>query len=129
MPFTVLSPPATDDKVQEVGKRIIELAYKLERPIDVEGFLMAWIRGTRVIIETDNDGKDVGIAFVAMGDRWLYMDRGVTVLFYKMQNEAGFIDFMKSMGAAIGARALILEAGPPEKLDGEERSVVREIYL
>lgn len=130
MPFKVIPPPANDKDFQEVGQRIIELTYKTGRPVDVEGFLHAWISGIRVIIETDNDGKDIGLAYAAMGDRWLYMDRTVSILYQNVKDKAGFMSFVESIATAMGASKLIIEADEPErKLEKETVVCVREIDL
>lgn len=130
MPFKVIPPPANEKDFQEVGQRIIELTYKLGRPIDVEGFLHAWIGGIRVIIEMDNDGKDIGIAYAAMGERWLYMDRTVSILYQNIKDKAGFMAFIESVSAAMGASKLIIEADEPiRKLEREVIVGVREIDL
>lgn len=130
MPFKVIPPPANDKDFQEVGQRIIELTHKTGRPVDVEGFLHAWISGIRVIIETDSDGKDIGLAYAAMGDRWLYMDRTVSILYQNVKDKAGFMSFVESIATAMGASKLIIEADEPErKLEKETVVCVREIDL
>ncbi|MCM1516212.1 MAG: hypothetical protein NC080_07380 [Paraprevotella sp.] len=130
MPFEVIPPPENEDKLKTVGQRIISASYALDRPIDIEGFLHAWISGIRVILETDNDGKDIGIAFCAMGDRWLYKDRAVSVMFKNVKDEQGFFSFVKSVAVALGAKTLIVEADQPlQKLEGEVVQAVREISL
>lgn len=130
MPFIVVSPPSTDEDLKRVGKKVIDAAFKLGRPLDVEGFLKSWILGTRVIAETDAEDNYIGLAFVAMGDRWLFDDSAVSVMWKNVTDEAGFEQFIRAIGTAFGAKLLFIELNEPIS-ESETESVkgVRRIKL
>lgn len=129
MPFIVISPPGTDEALAEEGKKILEAVASFGHSLNVEDFLHAWIRGIRVVAETDSSGKYIGIAFVMMGDRWLFNDKAVSVLLSFIEDKAGFIQFLRSIASAIGASKLIYEDRILEKTDTEITWAVKEITI
>lgn len=130
MPFIVIPPPKDETELESEGKKILEAAFTLGRPVDVEGFLQAWIRGICVVAETDPKGRYVGIAFAVQGDRWLYVDKAVTVLYKKVIDRKGFVEFMRAIAIASGANRLIIEDDEPiEKDVAHEIWAVREYIL
>ena len=130
MAFIMVPPPKNEQEMAETGKKVVEAAFKAGRPVDIEGFLQAWLKGIRVIAETDKDGNYIGIAFAAIGDRWLYVDKAVTVLYKKVNDREGFVAFMKTIATAMGAGRLIIEDDEPlEKDESHELWAVREHLL
>lgn len=125
MAFIVVAPPGTDEELKAAGKKIVEAAFKLGRPLDVEGFLQAWIMGTRVIAETDANGEYIGLAFAAIGHRWLFDDTAVSVLWKKVTDDAGFEQFIRAIGAACGAHLLFMEL--PEPISESEIESVKGV--
>lgn len=136
MPFAVLPPPAeinallnnglpisaaveqAGGRLAEIAKPIVSSAEALGIKLDVPGFLYAWINGTRVLVEKDAEGKIIGMAFVAVGRKWVSHDDSATVLEIKGENRDGMIEFAKAIAGAVGARYLYMEAQASKRPDG-----------
>ena len=130
MPYEVIQPPTSDDKVVEVGKEIIDAAIKLGRPVDVEGFLQAWYVGLRVIAERDDKGVITGLAFVNIGQRWLFLDNAALVVWHKCENEKAMLDYITMICNAMGVQCLYHDSEEPiEKTDRIEKYVVTKHIL
>lgn len=125
MGFAVEQPPKADEQLAEKGKEIFEAAKRLGLDLDVQGFLMSWVGGTRVIVERDTSGTIVSLAFLAVGKRWLHDDFTATVLDLRGNREP-MLCFIRTIANALGATALFTEE--PEPLEQGEnfiRYVVR----
>lgn len=107
MPFFVLQPPKDEAQFAELGKEIYAAAKAFGMTMEAEGFLLAWVGGTRVIVERI-DGKIASLALVTIGKRWTYSDFTATVLFYHGSDQ--MLEFIKQIAAALGASALFHEA-------------------
>ena len=129
MPFIVVAPPDTDEALAETGRKILETALSYGHRIDTEGFLQAWIRGVRVFAETDDKGDYIGVAFVMMGDRWLFTDRAASVLLALVKDKDGLIQFVRSVATAMGASKVIYEDRVLEDTKQETVWAVRELKL
>lgn len=106
--FKVITPPEDQDQFAQTSKRIVEAAHKLGFPLEVEGFLMSWVSGTRVIVE-EQDGEIVGLALVTMGKRWVQNDFTATILAFKGDDR--LFDFVKQIAIAMGSSSLLMQDG------------------
>lgn len=140
--FSVLPPPAelTDAvrngtplpaavdavgaKLAEAAKPIVEAAQRLGVPVDPSGFMFAWVNGVRVIAEKDGEGKIVGIAFLALGKRWIGDDGGATLLAMESEHPFELMSFVKSIAAAMGATHVYHETRVVEREDGVKEHIV-----
>lgn len=136
MPFTVIPPPAeinallnngatlpsaveqAGSQLAEIAKPVASAAERLGITLDVPGFLYAWINGTRVLVEKDAAGQIVGMAFLAVGKKWVSHDDSATLLEMRGGDRAGMIEFAKSIAGAVGARYLYLEEQSGKRPDG-----------
>jgi hypothetical protein len=109
MPFTVIQPPADETKFAEVGRELFEAAARLGIKLHREGFLMAWVNGTRALIERDATGAIVSMALMSVGHRWFPDDFTATVLASEGNTEA-MLEFAKTIATALGAATLFYEA-------------------
>lgn len=127
--FKVIQPPADEKILAETGKRIISAALDLGMTPDTQGFLMAWINGTRVVIEEDGTGKIVGLALLALGKRWVQNDFTATILGIKGENFDGMLDFIKQICAVMGVTSLFHQPDGAVEENGQLVHRVLELKL
>lgn len=126
--FTVIAPPAeinallkqgmtlakaseaAGEQLAEAAKPIWQAAKDLGLTLDVPGFLYAWLSGTRVLAEKDGD-RIVGLAFMAVGKKWVSDDTSATIIETAGENASGMLEFAKTIAAALGATTLYATAG------------------
>lgn len=136
MPFAVIPPPAEINallnngmslpaaveaagaQLAEIAKPMAAAAESLGIKLDIPGFLYAWINGTRVLVEKDASGTIVGMAFLAVGKKWVSHDDSATILEMRGGDRAGMVEFAKSIAGAVGARYLYLEEQSGQRPDG-----------
>lgn len=104
--FKVMQPPADEVALAETGKEIIAAAIELGMNPDTQGFLLAWINGTRVAVEKDSTGKIIGLALIALGKRWVQNDFTATLLDMRGENRDGMLEFVKQICAVLGVTSL-----------------------
>jgi len=116
--FTVIAPPLDEKKLAEVGKEVLEAAQRLGFQLHAEGFARAWLEGTLVLAERDDETKEiVGMCVMACGHRWLADDEAGNIMLLKGRNEEGLIDFAINIASARGAGKLYVERGEPVPQD------------
>lgn len=108
MPFAALQPPKDETAFATLGKEIVGAARGLGIKLDAEGFLLAWIGGTRVIVERDQLGTIVGLALVTIGKRWVQSDFTATVL--EIVGSDQLLEFTKQICSAMGATSMFMES-------------------
>lgn len=130
MGFSVEQPPKDDTALAAKGKEIVEAAKALGLNLDTEGFLLAWLNGTRVLVERDASNEIIGFALVAIGHRWLHNDFTASVLDIRGPNREGMLAFLTTIANALGATDIFIEdVEPIEVTAGFTRYSVRKIHL
>lgn len=109
MSYQVVQPPAADDAFAAVGKELYDASVALGMTMDVEGFLLAWVKGTRVVVEKDREGQVVGMALVAVGKQWVTGKQTASVLEMRTPDPETMGDFVKQMAAVMGAESLYMD--------------------
>ena len=109
MSYHVLQPPTDGEAFKTLGKEIFDASRELGMTLDAEGFLFAWVNGTRVIAERDATGKIIGLALLAVGKRWHASDFTASLLEMKSPDMDGMMDFAKQMCAVMGASSLFAD--------------------
>lgn len=126
--FKVLQPPADEKTFAELGQKIIAASIKLDMKLDTEGFLMAWLNGTRVVVETQGD-EITGIALIAIGKRWVQNDFTATLLALESDNKEPLLDFVKQICAVLGVTSLFHQPGGAVEENGQLVHRVLELKL
>ena len=121
--FKVIQPPADEQVFAETSKRIFDAAHRLGMKLEIEGFLMAWVSGTRVIVE-EKDGEIIALALVTMGRRWVQDDFAATLLDSRGGDERMF-EFIKQIAIAMGSQSLIMQDG--EGVEEGDKTVYRVV--
>lgn len=128
MPFTVIQPPADETKFAEVGRELFEAAGKLGIKLNFEGFLMAWVNGTRALVERAPTGEIVGLALMSVGHRWV--PEGFTATILAMEgNVETMLEFAKTIATALGASSLFYEAAEVVDQDSQQLHTIVEMRL
>lgn len=127
MPFQVIQPPKDEERFAQAGKEIFAAAKARGLTLDPEGFLMAWVSGTRVVVERDAEGAIIGLGLVTVGKRWLQSDFTATVLFFEGSDE--LFGFLKQICAALGATALFYETGMLSSTNGLSTYEITKYHL
>ena len=128
MPFTVIQPPADETKFAEVGRELFEAAGKLGIKLNFEGFLMAWVNGTRALVERAPTGEIVGLALMSVGHRWV--PEGFTATILAMEgNVETMLEFAKTIATALGASSLFYEAAEVVDQGGQQLHTIVEMRL
>lgn len=140
--FCVLAPPAeltealrngvplaeaaekVGTKLAEMAKPIVDAGQRLGIPVDPPGFMFAWVNGVRVIAEKDGQGEIVGLAFLAVGHRWIGADGGATLMAMESEHPFEMMNFIKAIAAATGATTLYHETRVVERENGIKEHVV-----
>lgn len=128
MPFTVIQPPADETKFAEVGRELFEAAGKLGVKLNFEGFLMAWVNGTRALVERDPAGAIVSLALMTVGHRWVPEGFTATILAIE-GNVDTMLEFAKTIAAALGASALFYETGDVTEQGDRRLHAIVELRL
>lgn len=129
MTFSVVQPPKDEAKFAEVGKELFEASSRLGMTIEVEGFLHAWVAGTRVVVDRDDSGQITTLAMIAVGKRWVDNEHKATVLLWSGDREK-LIAFVRQIGGMMGlSSVLIEEPGSEEVAPGELQYRVTEYLL
>lgn len=136
MSFHVLAPPAEikrlmdtgasmADAVEDAGTQLAEVAKpvwsaaeRLGFTLDVPGFLYAWLGGTRVMVEKDEQGEIITMGFLAVGKKWTNSDDSATLLENKGANPEAMMEFAKQIASAVGARIMFYEFATHQREDG-----------
>lgn len=127
--MNVESPPRDQEKFGELGKELAEASKALGMNLHVEGFLLAWASGVRVLTERDSNGAIVSMLLMAAGERWVYSDVKATVLMVK-GDVPKMMNFARTIAKAIGATGLLYEEDAPlEKTESRTRFAVVEEVL
>lgn len=130
MPFKIIKVPREQQELADVGLEIVVAANDLGKPVDSDGFLRAWLSGTKVLAEVNDKGKIIGLAFMVSGRRWFEDFDTATLLNIMGENKDGMMDFANSVASASGAYSLIYDTGEEEKLpDGTVRHYIHEVLL
>lgn len=127
MPFAVLQPPKDEAQFAELGKEIYQAAKKLGLNMDAEGFLLAWVGGTRVFVERAADGQIVGLGLVALGKRWVQSDFTASALFFSGTDQ--LMDFILQICHALGATSLFKETGMLTRGQKQSTFEITEYHL
>lgn len=109
MSFHVVPPPKEEKALAETGKELVQAAFNLGANIQPEGFLYAWVGGTRAIVERDESGKIITLAMMQVGKRWVENDLTGTVLILEGANQEPMVEFLKSICAAMGASQMFVQ--------------------
>jgi hypothetical protein len=104
--YQVLQPPTEEAAFAERGKEIVAAAKALGMKLDTEGFLIAWVNGTRVLVERDADQQIIAMALVAVGKRWVKDDFTATVLELRGIHPDMMLGFVMQIAAALGAASV-----------------------
>lgn len=115
MGFRVITPPKAEEQIANEGKRIIDASHRLGAELDVEGFLLSWLNGTRVVVEEDNDGVIVSVCMFSAGERWNAPGKSAHVLVLEGNIEPT-LDFVKTLCQAMGVATLFCQRGKPEEV-------------
>lgn len=113
MSYEVIQPPTSEQSLAKLGEEVLLAAKELGRPMDVEGFLQAWLSGLRVIAERNAENKITGLALLAVGRRWLFQDVAATVVWKKAKDDAALLNYIKMLASALGAVNLYVETDKP----------------
>lgn len=127
--FQVLTPPKNnDEKMAETAKEVLKAAIDLGgEPMDVEGFLFAWVGGTRVVVQRDDSTQAItGVCIFQAGKRWT--ENATTAHVLRIDgNREDLLVFVTTLCQAIGATKLYVpEDGFVEQPDGTRIHIVRE---
>lgn len=110
MSLSVIQPPGDEAKFAEVGKELYAAAKALGMNIDVEGFLHAWVSGLRVVIERDDDTKEItGMVLLQGGLQWNQNRHTASVMEIRGRNVDNLVEFTKQVASAMGAQSLFIE--------------------
>lgn len=125
----VEAPPKDDEKLKEKAKELVTAAIRLGLGIEPQGFIVAWATGVRVIVDRDDEtGEVVGMAFLAVGQRWTDSLDKATLL-----RVIGDLDkilaFAKTVAKAAGSVSLFHEERVLEETEDFTRFVVKETFL
>lgn len=107
MPFVVVSPSKDEQVFAKEGRELLEASKRLGFNFDPQGFLSAWVGGTRVAAEKDAEGQIVGMAVFAVGKRWVQNDFTATMLDFNGSEQ--LLDFVKQLCKVFGATTLFME--------------------
>lgn len=130
MAFEIYTPPGDDKELADRAKEVLNAAAKLGEPMNIEGFLFAWVGGTRVAVERDDaTGEIVSIGIFTAGKRWTHND--VTAHVLRLEgNRKAMLGFIITMCKAIGATSIYVEEPEPLEATTEHRRyAVREIFV
>lgn len=126
----VIAPPSTDEGLHQVGRRIVEAGQKLGIHLEPEGFLYAWVSGTRVIVIEDADKNITSMALMTYGMRWVDSDSVATILRLEGDQQEELLKFCATLATGLGATQLVYEIDPTERLtDKEQMHFVRRLEL
>lgn len=129
MPFFVIQPSTNEQVMAERATEIGEAAARLGMNFDFEGFVRAWVAGTRVVVERNEEGEIISLAFLVAAPRWLENDFPASVLDIK-GNREGMLEFIKQIAPAIGCDKLFVgEPEPQIKSPGVRVHTITEISL
>lgn len=110
MSLSVIQPPADEAKFAEVGKELFAAGQKLGMSLEVEGFLRAWVSGMRVVIERDDNTKQIiGMVLLQGGMQWNKNRHTASVMEIRGQNIDNLVEFSKQVASAMGAQSLFIE--------------------
>lgn len=127
MAFHVLNPPQSQEEMAEIGKEILTFSHAHGEPMEVEGFLHAWISGMRVAVERDDSSNEIiSLGIFSAGRRW---DREATTasVLKCLGNKKQMLDFIRTLSLAIGASAIIYQEDEPlEMTEGKNRYIMVE---
>lgn len=132
MPYQVVQPPADQERFAQLGKELFERSKELGMTLDVEGFLMAWVNGTRVVVERNADGLIVSMALVAMGKQWVRNRVTASIMelrTYSRENRDAMVEFITQLATAMGASSLYLDMDLTQEQPGKRIYTVLEIML
>lgn len=130
MPFKIVKVPREQEELSRVGLEIVVAANDLGKPVDSDGFLRAWLSGTKVLAEFNDKGKIIGLAFMVSGRRWFEDFDTATLLNIVGENKEGMMEFATSVATASGAYSMIYDTGEEQKLpDGTVRHFIHEVIL
>ena len=124
MSYQVVAPPSTQEALTEVGKELIEAGRALGMDFDIEGFLLAWVNGMRVVVER-TDGAITSMAFVQTGKQWVrnkVTARVMEMRYPTMQKRDELLEFIKQIAIAVGAVSLYVD------FEANDTSPDRTIY-
>lgn len=130
MSIDVVMPPRENDlELVEKAKEILFAATDLGMNINVEGFIMAWASGTKVVVEYDDDEKIVSVGIITIGKRWTNNDVSAHVL-TMAGNKDKLIDYFIKMCQISDATSLFYqEDGLLEDTPEYNRYAVKEIKV
>lgn len=130
MSFKIIKVPREQEEISRVGLEIVVAANDLGKPVDSDGFLRAWLSGTKVLAEHDDKGNIIGLAYMVSGRRWFEDFDTATLLNVVGKNREGMMEFAKSIASASGAYSMIYDTGDEQKLpDGTVRHFIDEVIL
>lgn len=125
----LIAPKNDEQKLADMGKEIVEAANRLGSPVQVEGFIMAWLSQVKVVVERDVTGKIVSLAFFTGGPRWIDAEVAVHIL----RNDGNFELLMQTImtvAKGMGAEYVYYqELNPIEELEDYTRYVVRRVKV
>lgn len=126
----VLQPPEDEKELAEVGKQIVEAAFRLGGiKIEPQGLLFSWLSGTRIAVKRDDNDVITSIGFMAVGERWLPADHAASILLMLGDRDV-MLQFLTTIANAMGAQHLYYEEPEPLEVAGKTtRYVVRKIKL
>lgn len=129
MTIEVITPPKDDEQLIEAAKEILIAASELGMNIHIEGFLMAWASGTKLVVQRDNSDKIISVGIISAGHRWTTNTVTAHVLDMAGNKEA-LIDYFIKMCKIMDATSLFYqEAEPLEESSEYNRYIVREIKV
>ena len=93
---------------------------------------MAWVNGTRVVVERNADGLIVSMALVAMGKQWVRNRVTASIMelrTYSRENRDAMVEFITQLATAMGASSLYLDMDLTQEQPGKRIYNVLEIML
>ena len=128
MSYHVLQPPKDESLFTELGKEIYLAAKGFGLELDIEGFLLAWVNGTRVVVERSGKENTItGLILVTVGKRWVHNDFTATVLFH--HGDQALLEFTKQICSALGATALYVDTGEIEASESFTKYEITKFHL
>lgn len=125
----IQQPPRNEEDLEAKAKEIVKAAHAMGIQIDPAGFLMSWASGTLVLVDRDDETKEiVGLAFMATGNRWTDSLNKASILRITGDVDA-LLQFAKTAAKATGAESLYYEEKALDSGEGFSRYVVKELFL
>lgn len=113
MSFQVIQPPSEEKALAEVGLEIVKAAATMGLNFDVQGFITAWVSGTRVLVERNTEGSIATLCLLALGKTWTRQDYTATILELSGGNTDGMFEFARNIAAALGVTSLYRDTTEP----------------